>query len=156
MSSGWEMMRVAGSHSEPASRVVRLLLVDDHPLVVTAMTAAFEDVADIELVATASSVADAVAATARHRPDVVLLDRRLPDGDGVDAIGRLRDEVPGVRVLVFTGAAERSTADRVADAGGAGILLKAGVLDDMLDTIRNVAAGASSFDVRPSGRPGVR
>ncbi|HEV7652873.1 MAG TPA: response regulator transcription factor [Actinophytocola sp.] len=149
-------MRVAESHSAPASRVIRLLLVDDHALVVTAMAAAFEDVSDIDLVATASSVADAVAATARHRPDVVLLDRRLPDGDGVEAIGRLRGEAPGVRVLMFTGAADRSTADRVADAGGAGILLKAGVLDDMLDTIRSVAAGASVFDVRPTGRPGVR
>ena len=150
------MMRVTGSPSEPASRVIRLLLVDDHALVVTAMAAAFEDVPDIELVATASSVADALDATAGHRPDVVLLDRRLPDGDGVGAIGRLLEAVPDARVLVFTGAADRTTADRVADAGGAGILLKAGVLDDMLDTIRRVAAGASSFDVRPSGRPSVR
>jgi DNA-binding NarL/FixJ family response regulator len=149
-------MRVTGSHSEPTSRVIRLLLVDDHPLVVTAMTAAFEDVPDIELVGTASTVEDAVAATGEHRPDVVLLDRRLPDGDGVAAIGRLLDAAPDVRVLVFTGAADRTTADRVADAGGAGILLKAGVLDDMLDTVRRVAAGASSFDVRPSGRPSVR
>ena len=149
-------MRVAGSHGEPVSRVIRLLLVDDHPLVVTAMTAAFEDVSDIDLVATASTVEEALAATAGHRPDVVLLDRRLPDGDGVEAIGRLLEEAPEARVLVFTGAAERSTADRVADAGGAGILLKAGVLDDMLDTIRRVAAGASSFDISPSGRPRVR
>jgi DNA-binding NarL/FixJ family response regulator len=149
-------MRVTGTHKEPASRVIRLLLVDDHPLVVTAMTAAFEDVPDIELVGTASSIADAVAATAEHRPEVVLLDRRLPDGDGVTAIGRLLDAAPDVRVLVFTGDADRTTADRVADAGGAGILLKAGVLDDMLDTIHRVAGGASSFDVRPSGRPSVR
>jgi DNA-binding NarL/FixJ family response regulator len=149
-------MRVTGTHSEPASRVIRLLLVDDHPLVVTAMIAAFEDVPDIELVGTASTVADAVAATAEHRPAVVLLDRRLPDGDGVEAIGRLLAAAPGVRVLVFTGDADRATADRVADAGGAGILLKAGVLDDMLDTIHRVADGASSFDVRPSGRPSVR
>jgi DNA-binding NarL/FixJ family response regulator len=149
-------MRVAGSHSEPTSRIIRLLLVDDHPLVVTAMTAAFEDVPDIELVGTASTLEDAVAATADHQPDVVLLDRRLPDGDGVAAIGRLLEVAPDVRVLVFTGAADRTTADRVADAGGAGLLLKAGVLDDMLDTVRRVAAGASSFDVRPSGRPSVR
>jgi DNA-binding NarL/FixJ family response regulator len=150
------MMRVAASHGEPTSRTVRVLLVDDHSLVVMAMTAAFEDVPDIDLVATASTVEGAVAETARLRPDVVLLDRRLPDGDGVDAIGRLRDQAPDVRVLLFTGAADPATADRVAEAGGAGVLLKAGVLDDMLDTIRRVADGASSFDVRPSGRPRVR
>jgi len=151
-----ELMRVAASHDEPTSRMIRLLLVDDHALVVMAMTAAFEDVADIELVATAATADDAVVEAVRHRPDVVLLDRRLPDGDGVDAIGPLLEALPGVRVLVFTGAADQSVADRVADAGGAGILLKAGVLEDMLATIRSVAAGNSSFDVRPSGRPRVR
>jgi DNA-binding NarL/FixJ family response regulator len=137
-------------------RAIRLLLVDDHPQVVLAMTAAFEDVPDIELVATASSIDGAVTEAARLQPDVLLLDRRLPDGDGVEAIGRLLEQAPGLRVLVFTGAADRDTADRVADAGGAGILLKAGVLEDMLTTIRNVAAGASSFDIRPTGRPSVR
>lgn len=137
-------------------RAIRLLLVDDHAQVVLAMSAALDDVADIELVATASSIDGAVTETARHQPDVLLLDRRLPDGDGVDAIGRLREQAPGLRVLVFTGAADRETADRVADAGGAGILLKAGVLEDLLTTIRNVAGGASSFDIRPTGRPSVR
>jgi DNA-binding NarL/FixJ family response regulator len=150
------MVLVASVQRESMSRAIRLLLVDDHPLVVTAMVAAFEDVPDIDLVATASSVADAVAETARHRPDVVLLDRRLPDGDGVSAISRLLDAAPAVRVLVFTGAADEAIAGRVEEAGGAGILLKAGVLDDMLSTIRSVADGASSFDVRPSGRPRVR
>ncbi len=147
---------MAGSPSEPTSRVIRLLLVDDHALVVMAMTAAFEEAPDIELVGTASSAEEAVAQTRSHRPDVVLLDRRLPDSDGVDAIARLLDVAPDARVLIFTGAADPSIADRVADAGGAGILLKAGGLENMLDTIRTVAAGNSSFDVRPTGRPRVR
>lgn len=147
-------MRVVASHGEP--RTIRLLLVDDHALVVMAMTAAFEDVRDVELVGTASTAEDAVAQTSLHRPEVVLLDRRLPDGDGVDAIGPILEAAPETRVLLFTGAADQAIADRVADAGGAGLLLKAGVLEDMLDTIRRVAAGNSSFDVRPSGRPRVR
>ena len=146
---------MAAAHGEPTSPI-RLLLVDDHAMVVTAMVAAFDDVPDIDLVATAATVSGAVAETARLRPDVVLLDRRLPDGDGVAAIGRLLEEAPDTRVLVFTGAADPATADRVADAGGAGLLLKAGVLDDMLTTIRDVADGASAFDVRPTGRPRVR
>jgi DNA-binding NarL/FixJ family response regulator len=144
---------VAASQPE---RAIRLLLVDDHPQVVLAMTAAFDDVPDIELVATASSIDGAVAETARHGPDVLLLDRRLPDGDGVEAIGRLLEEAPDLRVLVFTGAADREIADRVARAGGAGLLLKAGVLEGMLTTIRKVAGGASSFDIRPTGRPSAR
>jgi DNA-binding NarL/FixJ family response regulator len=147
---------VAATRHDAVSRPVRLLLVDDHALVVTAMVAAFADVPDIELLATTSTVAGAVEETSRLRPDVVLLDRRLPDGDGVAAIRLLLEAVPETRVLVFTGAADRSVADRVAEAGGAGILLKAGVLEDMLTTIREVAAGASSFDIRPSGRPRAR
>lgn len=147
---------MVASHNDHTSRTLRLLLVDDHALVVMAMTAAFDDAPDVELVATASTVEEAVGQTLRHRPDVVLLDRRLPDGDGVDAIGRLLDVAPDVRVLLFTGAADQAIADRVAGAGGAGVLLKAGVLEDMLDTIRSVAAGNSSFDVGPSGRPRVR
>jgi DNA-binding NarL/FixJ family response regulator len=145
-------MRVVESPNDPTCRTVRLLLVDDHELVVLAMTAAFDDVPDIELVGTAATAEEAVDMTVRHRPDVVLLDRRLPDGDGVEAIERLLAVAPAVRVLIFTGAADRSTADRVAAAGGAGVLLKAGALEDMLDTIRTVAAGRQSFDVRSSGR----
>jgi DNA-binding NarL/FixJ family response regulator len=150
------MMRVAGSPSEPTSRAIRLLLVDDHALVVMAMTAAFEDAPDIELVSTAASAEEAVALARHYRPDLVLLDRRLPDGDGVDAIGRLLEVAPGTRVIIFTGAADQATIDRVADAGGAGLLLKAGALEEMLDTIRSVAAGNSSFAADPTGRPRVR
>ena len=151
------MMRVpATSPDEPTARTIRLLLVDDHALVVMAMTAAFEDVPDIELVATATSIEDALTKTAQHRPDLVLLDRRLPDGDGVEAITRLRANSPDLRVLLFTGAADQTIATRVAEAGGAGVLLKAGVLENMLTTIRGVAAGDSAFDDHLLGRPRAR
>jgi DNA-binding NarL/FixJ family response regulator len=150
------MVRVVASNSAPTSRIIRLLLVDDHELVVMAMTAAFDDVPDIDLLGTAGSIDDAVTEAARHRPDVVLLDRRLPDGDGVDAIGRLLAQDTEVRVLLFTGVADQETADRVADAGGAGILLKAGPLADMLATIRSVADGNTEFDSRLPGPRRVR
>lgn len=150
----WEMMLV------PATRLgngdtdtIRLVLVDDHDLVVLAMTAAFAEVAGIDLVGTATSMADGEALVARHRPDVVLLDRRLPDGDGIDAIGRFLAAVPNLRVLLFTGSADRAIADRVAAEGGAGLLLKAGRVEDLVATIRGVAAGGTAFDVDlPGGR----
>ena len=129
---------------------IRLLLVDDHDLVVLALTAAFEDIADIDVVGTATSVAGGAALAARHQPDVVLLDRRLPDGDGIDAIGRFCAQAPDLRVLLFTGWADRAIADRVAAAGGAGLLLKAGRVENIVDTIRSVAAGNTAFDVDPS------
>ncbi|RBM15627.1 hypothetical protein DI005_28055 [Prauserella sp. PE36] len=133
-----------------------MLLVEDHSMVAMALGSAFESVDDIELVGHVASIKQAVAATERERPDVVLLDRRLPDGDGIDAIATLRDRSPDSRVLVFTGVADRQVADRVAEAGGAGLLLKAGLLEDLLDTIRRVAAGQQVFDVDSPERPGGR
>ncbi|WP_460526431.1 response regulator [Flindersiella endophytica] len=133
---------------DPEPRPIRLLLAEDHSVVAMALESAFEIEADIELVGTAKLIEEAVAAAGRSRPDVILLDRRLPDGDGVDAIGRLHAASPGTRVLVFTGYATQAIVDRVAAAGGAGLVLKAGsLLDDLLDTIRRVAAGQDHFDV---------
>lgn len=126
---------------------IRLLLVEDHAQVAMALAAAFETVEDIDLVARARSTAEAVLESEQHRPDLVLLDRRLPDGDGVDAIGPLRRLDPDVRVLVFTGEADRATAERIRAAGADGLVLKAGLLDDLLDTIRRVGDGEESFDV---------
>ncbi|WP_160148941.1 response regulator [Amycolatopsis alkalitolerans] len=135
---------------------IRLLLVEDHSQVAMALDAAFETVPDIELVARVRAIGEAIPAVGEHRPDVVLLDRRLPDGDGIDAIGRLREQSPDSRILVFTGGADQSVAARVAAAGGAGLLLKAGLLEDLLDTIRRVAAGEDSFEADLPGRPAPR
>jgi DNA-binding NarL/FixJ family response regulator len=148
------MMGVPSSSPEgPESGSVRLLLVEDHAQVSMALSAAFETVPDIDLLASARTIEEAVTATGEYRPDVVLLDRRLPDGDGIDAIGRLHEQCPQARVLVFTGGADRSVIAKVAAAGGAGLLLKAGLLEDLVDTIRRVAAGQDSFDVDLPGRP---
>ncbi|WP_216899274.1 response regulator [Nocardia alni] len=124
----------------------RLLLAEDHPMVVVALTSAFELVDDIEVVATSGSIAETLGAAERVRPDLILLDRRLPDGNGIDAIERLLQVSPKVRILVFTGDADRSMRDQVIEAGGAGLVLKTGLFDDLVDIIRQVAAGEDYFD----------
>ncbi|SDT29921.1 response regulator [Microlunatus soli] len=135
-------------NSQPnAPGPIRLLLVEDHAQVAMALVAAFETVEDIDLVGTAGTIAEAVSLAAELGPDLVLLDRRLPDGDGVDAIAPLREHHPSGRVLIFTGEADRAIADRVRAAGGDGLVLKAGRLDNLLSTIHRVAAGEQSFDV---------
>lgn len=116
-------------------------------MVAVALESAFELVDDVEIVGGTGSVADTVDAVDRVRPHVILLDRRLRDGDGVEAIPALLAASPGVRVLVFTGYADRAMADRVAEVGGAGLMLKRGLFDDLLVVIRRVAAGQDCFDV---------
>jgi DNA-binding NarL/FixJ family response regulator len=93
---------------------IRVLLVDDHELVRQAISLAFDGLPDIELVAQATLAVDGLVAARQHQPDVVLLDRRLPDGDAADVIGQFLQASPASRVLVFTGYADDEIAARVA------------------------------------------
>lgn len=128
----------------PAHDPIRVLLVEDHDMVAEAISLAFQATAGLEVVGTARSVSGALAATREHRPDVVVLDRRLPDGDGTAAIADLA--ALGARVLVLTGEATASTAARVVEVGGAGLVLKSAGLEDLADAVRRVADGEAVFD----------
>ena len=121
----------------------RVVLVEDHDMVAEAMTLAMERAEDIEIVARARSIATALTEVSRCSPDVVLLDRRLPDGDAIDAIGALSEA--GARVLVLTGEATSTVAARVAEAGGSGLVLKSAGLDELEDAVRRVADGEVVF-----------
>ncbi|MFB4294511.1 response regulator [Nonomuraea sp. ATR24] len=137
----------------PATGPIRLMLVEDHDMVAEALGAALGEAAGIDLVATAATVAAAVAGAGRWRPDVVVLDRRLPDGDGVAAIGRIREAAPGARVLVLTAEASADVAARVVEAGGAGLVVKTSPLRELESAVREVAAGGVVFG--PAVLPGV-
>jgi DNA-binding NarL/FixJ family response regulator len=127
----------------PGETPVRVVLVEDHDMVAEAMSMALERAPDIDVVAKARLIASAVADVRRHKPDVVILDRRLPDGDGITAIPDLG--ATGARVLVLTGDATGSVAARVAEAGGAGLLLKSAGLDELVSAVRRVADGEVVF-----------
>ncbi|WP_138900128.1 response regulator transcription factor [Streptomyces albidochromogenes] len=129
----------------PRDRPVRVLLVEDHDMVAEAISLALERSPGLEIVGRSATVASGLADAGRHRPDVVVMDRRLPDGDGVSAIADLEALVPRVRVLVLAGEATASVAARVAEAGGAGLILKADGLRELEDAVRRVAAGEMVF-----------
>jgi DNA-binding NarL/FixJ family response regulator len=112
-------------------------------MVAEAMTLAMQRADDIEIVARARSIATALTEVRDFSPDVVLLDRRLPDGDAIDAIGALSEF--GARVLVLTGEATSTVAARVAEAGGCGLVLKSAGLDELEDAVRRVADGEVVF-----------
>ncbi|MEU1090459.1 response regulator transcription factor [Streptomyces sp. NPDC005892] len=127
------------------SRPVRILLVEDHDMVAEAICLALERSPDLRVVARAASVASALADAVRCEPDVVLMDRRLPDGDGVTAIADLLALLPGVRVLILAAEGSGSVAARVAERGGSGLILKAHGLRELEDAVRRVAAGEMVF-----------
>ncbi|MPZ81572.1 MAG: response regulator [Actinophytocola sp.] len=129
--------------STPTTPPSRVVLVEDHDMVAEAIGLALERAEGITVVARARSIAEALAETRLHRPDVVVLDRRLPDGDGIGAIRDL--SVTGARVLVLTGEATTSVATRVAEAGGAGLVLKSSRLEELETAVRQVAAGEVAF-----------
>jgi DNA-binding NarL/FixJ family response regulator len=129
---------------EPSGSV-RVLLVEDHKLVRQALSLVFEELPDIEVVAQASLAGEGVASARQHQPDVVLLDRRLPDGDAVDMIELLHQASPSSRVLLLTGDADDEIVARAIEAGAAGMALKGVQLDGLVNTIRRVAAGERVF-----------
>lgn len=128
-----------------------MLLVEDHDMVAEALGLGLQQAPDIDVVARSRSMAAALADGRQHKPDVVVLDRRLPDGDGIDAIAEFG--ALGAKVLVLTGEATASVGARVAQAGGAGLVLKSARLDELVAAVRQVAAGDVVFD--PSLLAGV-
>lgn len=131
--------------SVPHSRPIRILLVEDHDMVAEAIRLALERSPDLQIVGHAASVASALADARQCEPDVVLMDRRLPDGDGVTAIADLLALRPDARVLVLAGEGSASVAARVVETGGAGLILKARGLSELEDAVRRAAAGEVVF-----------
>ena len=88
---------------EEAARPIRILLVDDHELVLNTMAAVMRLEPDFDIVGKAMTIADALRLTAETGPDVVVIDYRLPDGDGVEGTRQLLDVAPNVHVVMLTG-----------------------------------------------------
>jgi DNA-binding NarL/FixJ family response regulator len=123
--------------------MIRVLVVDDHPVVRDGLAAALEPHQDIVLVGGAGSIADAVASAERQKPDVVVLDLELPDGDGGTAIPQLLQVAPGVGIVVFTAYDTDERVIQAVKAGARGYLLKGTSVDEIGRAIRAVHAGGS-------------
>jgi len=116
---------------------VRVLLVDDDALVRAGLRMILSSAPDLELVGEADDGARAVAAVREHRPDVVLMDIRMPEMDGIEATRRL----PGQRVLILTTFGLDEYIIEALRAGASGFLLKDAPTQEVLDAVRAVAAG---------------
>jgi two-component system response regulator DevR len=131
---------------EPVPSPVRVFLVDDHEVVRRGVAEVLEDDPGITVAGEAGSVAEALARVPAVRPDVVVIDMRLPDGDGADLCQGLRERVPGLRFLVLTSYSEQDALDAAVRAGASGFLLKQVRGPALVSAVRVVAAGGTLFD----------
>lgn len=120
---------------------IRILTVDDHPLLREGIAGTLEDEPDLRLVAEAASGQEALARFREHRPDITLMDVRLPDMDGIDCMAALRQEFPDARIIILTTYRGDVQVRRALAAGAMGYLLKSMLRKDLVDTIRVVHDG---------------
>jgi len=121
--------------------VIRVLVVDDHPVVRDGLRAILATQPDIEVVGDASDGEGAVAATGMLRPDVVLMDLRMPGLDGAGATARITAEVAGANVLVLTTYDTDADILRAVEAGATGYLLKDAPRGELFAAVRAAARG---------------
>src|SRR5580700_5148455 len=120
---------------------IRVFCVDDHPLMREGIAAVIRNEPDMQLVAEASTGHEAIEGFRQHRPDVTLMDLRMPDMSGIEAITAIRAEFPNARIIVLTTYAGDVQAAGALKAGASGYLLKNLVRKELLETIRAVYAG---------------
>jgi len=121
--------------------MIRVLIADDEPIVRTGIRAVLDSAADIVVVAEAGDGRAAVEAALASRPDVALMDIKMPVLDGLAAIGEIRRHARGVRVVMLTSFGTQPNAQRAVQEGAAGFILKSCAPDELIRAVRAAHAG---------------
>ncbi len=132
--------------------MISILLADDHPVVRAGLREMLAAEADMRVIGEAGSGAEAVTLDGRLRPDVVLMDLRMPDGDGAEAIGKITAARPGARIIVLTTYDTDADILRAVESGAAGYLLKDAPRGDLVQAIRAAARGETVLAPAVAGR----
>ncbi|HEY8301461.1 MAG TPA: response regulator transcription factor [Jatrophihabitans sp.] len=134
-----------GSEGEGATAdaPIRILVVDDHAMFASSLSYVLDSEPDLRVVGTAPTARAALERAAALLPDVVLLDHRLPDGDGIDLIGPLLAASPAPQVVMLTASTSDHILITAIEAGAAGFIDKSRDLGDVISAVRSAAAGES-------------
>jgi DNA-binding NarL/FixJ family response regulator len=124
---------------------IRVLVVDDHPVFRAGMVAILDDLDEVEVVAQAADGEQAIDAVARHRPDVVLMDLRMPGLGGLEATARITVHHPNTAVVVLTMDSDHNSVFAALRAGARGYLLKEADGDDVQRALHAVSKGEAVF-----------
>jgi DNA-binding NarL/FixJ family response regulator len=124
----------------------RILIADDHEVVRIGLAALLDAQEGLAVVAQAASGAEAVRLARRHRPDVVVMDIRMPDGSGIDACREITAELVDVPVVMLTSHADSDALFEAIDAGASGYVLKRVGSSELVNAVRTVAGGGSLLD----------
>ena len=120
---------------------IRVFSVDDHPLLREGIAAIIDNQSDMLMVAQSANAQDAVVQFRKHRPDVTLMDLRLPDRSGIDTMIAIRAEFPDARIIMLTTFEGDIDIKRALEAGARGYMLKSMPPKELVEVIRQVHAG---------------
>jgi two-component system, NarL family, response regulator DevR len=134
------------SEDEGATNTIRVFLLDDHELVRRGIRELLEGEGDIEVVGESGSAQEAARRIPALRPDVAILDGRLPDGSGIDVCRDIRSVDPTIKALILTSYDDDEALFSAIMGGAAGYILKQVRGNDFVDVVRRVAAGQSMLD----------
>ena len=124
---------------------IRIIVADDHPVVRGGLVALLRTIPSLDVVGEAADGETAVRLTHEYRPDVVLMDVRMPGMDGVEATRQIREKTPESRVLILTMYDDDATVFTAMKAGAQGYLLKESEQDDIVRAVHAVVAGEAIF-----------
>jgi DNA-binding NarL/FixJ family response regulator len=128
------------------TEMIRVFLLDDHEVVRRGLHDLLESEGDIEIVGESGSAREATARIPALRPDVAVLDARLPDGSGIDVCRDVRSTDPSIKALILTSYDDDEALFSAIMAGAAGYVLKQIGANDLVDSVRRVASGQSLID----------